>query len=768
LLLDPDKLKEQYDDAHTAMRPLWENFDEYERIARNKPHPRVIEAKLPTVTDGTLASVIAAQPKRVIQQIPTGRLTSLAKPDLAKIADYIWINDVLRYANYNGTPLQKSWIMTRKALTYGSQVSYGFFRNSGSHFGADFSIPYMRDLILEAGKTYGPDCDVLYLRQWYTKAQIQLLIDRETKLGKSAKSRKEQYDGSWDVPMLKKLLETTRQKDADAATPVEREKGLINKFVEVIHCFQTGVSAPFYSFAPDLAVKDMKTNGVIRTRNNKDPRGKMPLSFMYADIDLSSPLGVGYPEMSGGMQNLLDSEVQSYQLQQKIGLNPPIMVWGAGVKRASLKYKPNAIWDMGSDPSAKAEPVNINTEAITNFATNYGMIKGQILNMHPNQASSVSAETGNSQSKTAQGVNQQDQTVGFEDNYVRKQFEEWWEANAETMLNLHFAESNGVAEIELTEDFIENILPDIQPGKAVSFNVAKHQATIDYALIKEKFTFTVDPTTSESPDDADQLEKLKSLLSEAQSAPYLYYYLLNDGYQLKLGEAYKQAFQLAGLTDIDKIVVELPKDQQGPSEEQLRGVLNPLYDKPTVSMAYQDLPPAAQVQALANAGITITVEDALMGPVLDQNIRGVDVPQVIPNPEMPTPAGGMPTQPGTVGPTSAMQPTTQVQTSMAQPPAPPVPGAAPVVQHQPAPQPMPQAQPGPQQPMQPQVPPNFVAQMSPEERNLLQEFLKAGYSAKQALKALALAKKGLTTTQITSELGTPDHSSQGVAPMGAI
>jgi hypothetical protein len=743
-LIDPEIIKDQFDEAHKAMRPLWDNFDEYERIAYNRPHPKVISAKLPTVTDGTLAGIIAKTPKRVIQQIPTGRVKSLDQPELAEIADYIWTNYILKNANYNGSPLIKSWMMLRRALTHGCAVSYAFFKNSGEYYGADFSLPYIRDVIFESGKMYGPDCDILYLRQWYTKAQIQLIIDRQKKM--SAKDKK--FESQWNIQLLEDLLTKTKAKDADARSQQEREKGLINtKFIEIIHAFQVGIGAKFYSFSPDLAKLSIEGSPIVRTQVNPDPRGKMPISFLYADVDLSHALGIGVPEMSGGMQNLLDSEVQAYQLMTKIMLNPPLKRWGSDMNKATIKWKASAIWDMGaSRATSDIEPVNIETAALANFPNNYGLIKSQIMNTAPQDSTTVAAQAGNTQSKTHAGVQQLQTNLGYDDNYLRKQYESWWEDNAETMLNIHFAMSNGTREIELTEEWLNDksaALQQAQDNQLVAVNPEKQKALVAYSAIKTKLKFEVDPTTSESPDDADQVVKLQELLTEAQGAPYLYYYLLNAGYKLNLGEAYKQMFHKLGLQNVDKIVEELDEEQKQNLPQELRGVLNPLYDKPKIDVSYQDLPPAGQIQAAANAGITLTMADVLAGPVLDVNERGVVQKFQPPQSSWPTgpnQAAMQPAAPGTPG-----QPPQPGEPPMA---TQPLPAANP-----PQPTAMPQAQPQNPPAAAPAAPQEG---MDPTHRNLLQKFLLAGYSAKQAMAALELARQGRTSQEIVKALGQPE------------
>lgn len=816
-ILEPDVLNKDFTQAHTGMKTFWDPFYEYERIARNRPHPKVVAAKLPTVTDGTLAGIIIAQPKRVVQRLPTGGLMSVDQPELAEIADFIWNNEIIPHATTNGDMLLKSWIMMSKALTYGMQFSYQFFRNYGDGFASDFKIPYIKDLIMERGKVYGPDCNILYLRQWYTPGDIKRIIDKEVKLTTKSKNRKDeqQYESAWDIPKLKKLLEEAKPKDPDALTPAESEKSPEAKFIQLVHALEQGTGNIFYTFSPDLPDGEGKNGNIVRQRPNKNPTGKMPISFLYADIDLSNPLGRGHVELSGAMQNMIDSEVQSYQLLQKIMLNPPVMKWGDNIRGATVKYKPNAVWDMGNDPSSKIEVVDINNEAIANFANNYGLMKSQILALTHNNESAVSANSGNTQSKTSAGVNQAQSVIGFDDNYMRRQFGYWFEDNAENMLNIHFAESDGKTEIELTQNFLDEQMPKMeQTPDQVKIDPEKKQAIVDYSEIKTKLRFRVDPTTAEDEDSETQLTNLKELLADTGANPYIYYYMLNDGYQLKLGEAYRDMFKRLGVEGIDKIVVKLPDDGSAQTE-QLRGVMNPLYDKPSVSVPYIALPPSGQIQAAANAGITLTLDDVMGGPVLDPNIRGVENPVTDPNVQVavPNPAfagagvGGVvtdnatpqpgqppaptaPVAPGQAAPAQippnaqqadqqnaqmppATQPTTQVipqalggtAPNSGQPQPAPSPAAA-----MPAPHPslkrnavgglMP-ADPAAQQAALTPPPPKQMPQpgqkMSPEDQAIAKALLKAGYGAQQVADALVLLAHGRDQQEVLQAIGPPQR-----------
>lgn len=508
--IKPDNLNQQYDDAKKFMLPLFDPFDEFERIARNKPHPGIAK-NLPKVTDGTLAALIQEQPKRVIQQIPTGKVESTSKW-IDIIATYILEHEIIPNANMQAALIQKCWALISKCLTYGSQPTFVQFVNKGQYFGTDFTLPYIKDVFLEPGKLSDTDSNIMFLRTWWTENQIDAVIAREDMLKDRAKERGETYEMTWDKTLLRKLKSKAGQKDVNAMSPNEKGKQLNEGFIEIVHGFQQGIGAKFYSFSPQLP----GGKNIVRTRVNKDPRGVIPINYMYSNVDMSNPLGRGGVEISGGMQNLLDSEVQSYQYMRSLLMNPPIEKRG-NFSKSTMKYEPGAIWDMGVDPNASVKPVSLSTDSLTSFPNNYGLIKSQILNLNSSTDTSVSSEVGNPGfSKTPAGVNMQETRLGISDNYIRRQFESVWSDIAETMINLYFAERSGTQELTLDED-TANKLKEIAP-EAVNEN---NQVQIDYESETEKLKFEVDPSTSSLKDNVAERDRLLELLDMTQKYPAL-------------------------------------------------------------------------------------------------------------------------------------------------------------------------------------------------------------------------------------------------------
>lgn len=608
--IDEDELVERFEGAKKYMLPLFESFDEFERIARNKPHPG-IDKSLPKVTDGTLAAIIQEAPKRIIQQIPTGSMVANDRW-LEIVGDYLLDHEILPNSNTVASLIQKCWALTSKALTYGAQPAFVQFINRGDYFGTDFTLPYIRDVLLEPGKLSDRDSNVIFLRAWYQPNQIDAIIKKEDMLVKNSKDRKdaEVYESGWDTAELEKCKDQVKQKDVQSQTPNEKVKYNSKGFIEIVHVFQRGIGAQFYSFSP-------ATKAVVRRRVNKDPRGQIPIHYMYANVDLSNPLGRGAVEISGGMQNLLDSEVQSYQYMRALLINPPLIVRG-NVSASTLKYAPGATWKLSSNPTDNVEPAKLETASLQQFPQNYALIKSQIMQLNSADDNAVSADAGNTNSKTQAGVKSQQNKLGIADNYIRRQFESVFEEIINTEINLYFAERSGTQELTVdveTADKLKQI--EDQPGQYISpDNVIR----IDYDSETPKLDFKVNPTSSTEVDNQEQIADLQMLIHDTSTNPYIPYLLQAEGKELHMGEVYEQLFTRYGLKDMDKIITEIEKDPQT-GQPKPPSVMTPFFDKPKLTINYKDLSPKAQVQALANGGVNLQEQD-ILEPNIEQMAGG--------------------------------------------------------------------------------------------------------------------------------------------------
>jgi hypothetical protein len=544
--LSKENLSNLWDKSHSYMRPLHSPLGEYERIARNRPHPSIPKHQ-PKNTDGTLASIVQEQPKRIIQQLPTGKVKT---KDIVKgiVAGYILDNTIIPNANAQASVMQKAWGITQKALTFGAFFSMTFFGQDKDYFGANFKLIYIKDMFLEPGKLTFNDCNYVFIRAWYQETDIDALIEKEKQLKKEGES------GGWDISVLKEIKTECQKKEQEAKSHGESERNVDVEGIEVIHAFQKGIGAEFYSYATSV-------DKVCRTKVNPDPRGEMPIQCLYANIDFENPLGRGAIEMSGGMQNFIDSSLQAYQYMQGLMMAPPLKMRGNVVK-STIKFKPFATWDMGSNENSDVEPVNINTTAMTNFSTIYGLSKSQILALNNNGDTSISSEVGNPGfSKTSKGVDAQTLKLGISDNYMRKQFETWFGEVCESLLNLHFAEKHGTEDIELNAD-VARKLRTLDPSLVSEDNMY----TINYDEYTEELKFEVDASTSTRQEDEKQAETLGMLLERLENSPLMQQ--LANQYPEKIVAIWNRIVGASGVEDVEALTIDEDEFMQQLEEQK--------------------------------------------------------------------------------------------------------------------------------------------------------------------------------------------------------
>jgi hypothetical protein len=498
--LTPDNVVETFKDSRQYTEGLTDSFPEYERLSRNKPHAS-IPKEYPKTTDGTTASIIRKTPHRIIQQLPTGKVTSTTDDWLSVIAEFIYYDRIIPNANEGYALLQKCWLVVERFLAFGSCPTYAPFVQHNGYFCTDLRLPYWGDVFLQPGKISDEDSNYIFLRSWWQTKDIEALIDAQSKLGKDVEK-------TWDVGNLRRVKEMSTTKDEKAKTPAEREKQInTNGGIEFITGFQRGQKSKFYTFHVNSGL-------LLRTKINKDPRGELPVSFAYGDLDGSNPLGRSIIDLVGSLQNLMDGQMQMHQYREALMLNPPLIKRGNWNKN-KIKFVPNAIIDMGSgDPNVNSlEALKIDTSANANFAANYQLMQSQLFGLLSTPNTTISSEVGSvSQSKTPQGVEQNKANLSIDDNYVRKQFETWFERWSETAINLYFAEREGVEELQLDQDTVDKLMKLAEQGKFDPQMLSEdNMIRLDYSSATPALKFEVDASTSKMQDEVQQLQALSGL-----------------------------------------------------------------------------------------------------------------------------------------------------------------------------------------------------------------------------------------------------------------
>lgn len=706
--LTEKNLVTRWNDSRTYNIPLTQPFTEFERIARNRPHPSIDKA-YPKTTDGTTASIIRKTPRRIIQQLPTGKVESDENDWLTIVASFIFNNKIIPYANEQYYLLQKCWSAVERSLTFGSCAMYVPFLSHNGEFSTDLTLPYWGDIFVQPGKLSDNNCDYIFMRSWWRKEDIDALISRESKQASKAGKRGDKYESTWNLPALRKVRNNLGQKDVRAETPIERDRGVdTTGAVEFVTGFQRGVGAKFYTFNP-------ASEEVLRTKVNKDPRGEIPLLFMYGDIDGSNPLGRGIVELVGGLQNLIDGDMQMYQYNRALMLNPPVVVYG--IDKTKVKYAPNVVIDAQNNMEAKVVPMEIDTSAIQNYPALYQLQQSQILSLLSSPNTSIPSSVGNAtQSKTSAGVQQNQANLSIDDNYVKKMFETAYERWGETAVNIYFAENSGIQEIQLDQETAAK-LRDL-PNFDVTMLSDDDMIRLNFDDATEVLRFRVDPNTTNITDDAEQVTSATNLIELVMKYP-----MLNSSFggAIDVDQLARRIVIASAIDNPEDIAPELTAAQKQAKEEAKQQVspFSPMFDKPSIRMNYSDIPPTAQLDFLRNAGSTsVTLQDVMAGPVIDPNIRGVETPVSDPNALLPQPE--QPQVPDQMGTAPGMQ-------APGQPPQPPV-----------------AQSPAPQSAMPP---------LDAQDQAIVQQLQQAGVPADKIGQALAMLHHGYSDQQVMQMLG---------------
>lgn len=615
--LTPDNIFKTWEDSKRYTDELTNPFPELQRIARNRPFDDQLDDNYPNVTDGTTASIVRKTPKRVVQQLPTGTVDGEDIEDyLPIVAEDIFVNKIIPSANEDYSLFEKSHLIIESGLTFGFGCSYTPFVNHDGYFCPDLTLPYWGDIYIQRGKKSARSSAYVFIRSWWQTADIDNLIQSEQDLAKQAKARGETYESTWDTGALKEIRKAITSKDEQGKTPSEDEHGNETEGIEIVTGFQKGVASKFYTFNPEM-------KKVIRTKVNKDPRGAMPLDWFFGDTDGTSPLGRGIVELIGGLQNLIDSDMQAYQYNRALALQPPVVKYG---NIGTFRFEPNFVVDAQNDPTAKIVPLTVDTAALTNYPQLYGLQKSQLLNLVSSPDTSISSDVGNPGfSKTPTGINQQQANISVDDNAIRKRFEAWFEAWAETAINLYFAERTGTEVYALSQRSIERLTKLAEEDKFDLSLLKGNKLLINYDDATPALKFRVDASTSRMADDKTQLEANKLLLDSLDSSQVLQGVIPPE----KVIGLWNSMVKLSGREDPEEVAIDIKefKQQQAQAQAaaqtvqpQLPAGQMPQPQQPQMSPEDQQI--AAHLQALG-------VPDNLIAQALQMLDQGASEHEVL-------------------------------------------------------------------------------------------------------------------------------------------
>ena len=605
-ITDEKELYKLYTSSKSEATQWRLDYHEYERLADNGLLDN-LDPALPETNDGTLSASLYKLPKRIINASIKGRATATDRDDawLTELANIRWEKKIIPNANSQAPFIRKWKDAVRKSAIYGSVPLITLFVERGNYTGADFIVAQPQDVTLEAGKVSDYDSDVIFWDVYYSKSQVEELIETAKEETKDFKREKAEYDqlkaqaiangtefdddepepyNTWYINELKKVLTSGEPDDERSSNDDHRDrddKGTKQKGYKFCVAFQRGVNAPFY-------MQYKNTKATVREWSNPDPTGDVPVHFLYCYQDFINPYGVGIVKLAGGTQNVLDNARQVDVLATQLGFRPPVAVSG-DVESAdldSIVYEQDAIWELGN---ASVQRQEISNQIYQSLPMRIQMYKTSLNNILPMGDISVSSTAGDPQaSKTPAGVAFAKQNLSIDDEDFKDNVDMTYAAVAKSMINTDFANMQGSDLMRLSDEEREVLAQSGLEFPLDENGEPSNEVEILWDEARGKFEFEIDPDDDKTKDDEKRLEGLMKVLELKTTDPTLEQSLMSAGKKLNVGELMGSIIALT--TDNDKILEDItPEDQQANQQQMMQ----------EQAMAQQQAQPQGQPQQQA-------------------------------------------------------------------------------------------------------------------------------------------------------------------------
>lgn len=596
--LQSKDLKSLYTQSKTEAHIWREAYPAFERLADNDLMES-LDPNLPEVNDGSLSASLFKLPKRIINKKLSGTVKTTDREEawLAELANMQWENEIIPNANTQAPFIRKWKDSVRKAAIYGSVplITLNIERDGKTY--TDFIVAQPQDVTLEPGKVSDYDSDVIFWDVYYTKLQLENMIEQAVAEQAEAKKNNdlESYN-KWDIPAMRQILKTDNKEERSSLdTPrQEQDKAVRPQGFKFCIAFQRGVNAPFYMYHKE-------SDSTVREWSNPDPTGDVPIHFLYCYQDFINPYGIGIVKLAGGTQNVLDYMRQADVLATQLGLRPPINIQGEtdGLDVDSLVYAQDALWFTGQAVVKREELAN---GVYSQLPSRIQMYKTSLNQIIPTgDTSATSAESGDpTQSKTPAGVKLVAANLSIDDEDFKDNLYVTYEAVAKSMINTRFATMEGEDLMKVSDDEREILqkggleFPQNEQGEV------SNQVEMIWDKLRANFNFEVNPEQDKTSDDADKLEGLTKVAELFATDPTLTDDLQAAGKKLNKGELYSEIIKLT--SDNDKIITDVSPEEQAAQAEnpQLPTDPNaPQQKTPAESITFKDAVAAGAIDSAA-------------------------------------------------------------------------------------------------------------------------------------------------------------------------
>jgi hypothetical protein len=570
--------KEDLKDIYTESKKeadIWkEDYPAYERLANNDLLD-MLDPNLPEVNDGSLAAALFKLPKRIVNRKLSGfaKATDRDEAWMSELANLQWKNEIIPNAKSQATFHRKWKDSIRKSAIYGGVPLITLFIDKDDVRTSDFIVAAPQDVVLEAGKVSDLDSDVIFWDVYYTKLQVEEMIEQAKAENKARNVKADNEGNVWypdELEAIKNSKQTESRTSKDSPKP-NNDTGVRPEGFHFCMAFQRGKKAPFYMYHPT-------TDKTVHEWLNDDPTGDIPVHYLYCYQDFVNPYGIGIVKLAGGTQNVLDYFRQADVLATQLGIRPPKKIKGDPdeVDFESLVYEQDADWFVGDADVDRMELADGVYQALPGRMEMY---QGSLNKLIPMGDSTVSAGAGDPlQSKTPAGVKQAQASLSIDDEDYKDNLYETYAAVAKSMINIKFANMEGTDLMKLSDDerkILINAGLDFPENEAGEMS---NQLELVWDKARAEFEFEVDPEADKATDDSQKLEGLTTV-TEFIKDPATQA-LIAQG-PIKIGNKQLDPGELIGeiialTTDNDKIITDVSAEEEQADDAAVDEQGNPI------------------------------------------------------------------------------------------------------------------------------------------------------------------------------------------------
>lgn len=496
------KVMAQFQTAKGQMRLRTSNHELYGLIAKNKSIHEYFGGKRSKqrryFSEGSTQYILRKTLADTIQRVPDGELeTQYDKASKEHIwLQYLFDNKVMA-SEYEGIDMMSNLTNAFKmSFIYAfAPVRTGFEKDCDGDVRIGFNLEQWSDVFIN------PDCkdirrpEVVYFRQYMTRDDIKGLINPETG---------SVLDPSYNEDTIHYILDEDMftAKHAESEKLADKMKGSTSiSSVTLITEYRRGASE-FVTFVPEL-------NAVFRRVPNYDPRKGIPWNFLVLEPDPDFPLGVSQVEFLLADQQFNDLFQTSAYKNLLLAMEPPIMVSGWETNPSSYKFEPRKIWNLGNNPNSRVEPVKIDNAVLSGWSTTRESIAASMLRNLNVMDGQVAADMhASSYSKTAPGVQQQQENKSITVNQYQKRVEDFFSQWAVQALRMYVNSMSGEQELTVDEETRRRLF-DIGEMDCIHEN----KVAIDFSLLSaDMLEFKVRAGSLVQRKEDQELEKLATMI----------------------------------------------------------------------------------------------------------------------------------------------------------------------------------------------------------------------------------------------------------------